>query len=92
MTKIESLPKETLMAFYSSFKNIAPVRVLIKIANKEELPAGLPKNVKTFSWLPQLQVLSTFISECVCIINFMYKKFHKRKQITKVLNYFFCIS
>lgn len=58
MVKIESFPKEILNAFYSTFENISPVRVLMKIANKKELPPGLPKNVKTHYWLPQIQVLS----------------------------------
>lgn len=57
MVKIESFPKETLEAFYSTFRNIAPVRVLMKIANPKELPADLPRNVKTHSWLPQIQIL-----------------------------------
>lgn len=58
MVKIESFPKEILNAFYDTFENIAPVRVLIKIANEKELPAKLPKNVKTYFWLPQIQILS----------------------------------
>ncbi|XP_043268662.1 UDP-glucosyltransferase 2-like [Venturia canescens] len=57
MIKIESFPKETLKAFYETFERIAPVRVLVKIAKKEELPAGLPKNVMTAPWLPQTRVL-----------------------------------
>ena len=58
MVKIESFPKKILEVFYATFKNIAPVRVLMKISNPEELPPGLPKNVKTHPWLPQIQVLS----------------------------------
>ena len=58
MVKIESFPKENLEAFYATFRNIAPVRVLMKIAKPEELPPGLPENVKTHYWLPQIQVLS----------------------------------
>ncbi|XP_033219242.1 UDP-glucuronosyltransferase 2B31-like [Belonocnema kinseyi] len=57
MVKIESFPKETLEIFYSTFKNIAPVRVLMKIAKPEELLPGLPENVKTYHWLPQIQIL-----------------------------------
>ena len=58
MVKIETFPKETLDAFYGAFRNIAPIRVLIKIANKEKLPPGLPENVKTYHWFPQIQILS----------------------------------
>ncbi|XP_051165290.1 UDP-glucosyltransferase 2-like [Leptopilina boulardi] len=57
MVKIESFPIETLKAFYSTFRNIAPVRVLMKIANPKELPPDLPKNVMIHSWLPQIQIL-----------------------------------
>lgn len=57
MVRIETFPKETLDAFYAAFKNIAPVRVLMKIAKKGELPPGLPQNVKTYHWLPQVQIL-----------------------------------
>lgn len=61
MVKIESFPDEILDAFYTTFRNIAPMRVLMKIANEKELPSGLPENVKTHHWLPQLEVLSEFI-------------------------------
>ncbi|XP_051166485.1 UDP-glucosyltransferase 2-like isoform X2 [Leptopilina boulardi] len=57
MVKIESFPKEILKIFYTTFENIAPVRILMKIANKMELPPRLPNNVKTYHWLPQIQVL-----------------------------------
>ena len=60
MVKIETFPIETLKAFYATFRNIAPVRVLMKIAKPEELPPGLPENVKTHHWLPQLQILSEY--------------------------------
>ena len=58
MVVIESFPKNIIDAFYSVFRNTAPVRFLIKIQDATKLPPGLPKNVKTFTWLPQLQVLS----------------------------------
>ncbi|XP_043467651.1 uncharacterized protein LOC122501928 [Leptopilina heterotoma] len=54
---IETLPKETLLAIFSSFKKISPVRVVMKIVNKEKLPNGLPSNVLSSKWIPQLQVL-----------------------------------
>ncbi|XP_046467806.1 UDP-glucosyltransferase 2-like [Neodiprion pinetum] len=57
MVKIESLPKEILANMYASFAKLAPVRVLMKIANPEELPPGLSSNVLTLSWIPQLAVL-----------------------------------
>ena len=60
MILIETLPKNIIDAFYSAFRNSAPVRFLIKIKDEKKLPPGLPKNVKLFSWLPQIQVLSMF--------------------------------
>lgn len=55
---IETLSEEMLLAAFSSFKKIAPVRVLMKIVNKEKLPPGLPDNVLVSKWIPQLQILS----------------------------------
>lgn len=59
MVRIETFPKEVLESFYASFKKIAPVRVLMKVAKKEDLMSGLPDNVMTQSWFPQIAVLST---------------------------------
>lgn len=59
MVLIETFPRSVLNAFYATFKNIAPVRVLLKIAKPEKLPPGLPSNVMTKSWFSQIQVLST---------------------------------
>lgn len=58
MIRLETFPKHVLDAFYGAFKNISPVRVLMKIAKAIELPPGLPSNVITQSWLPQITVLS----------------------------------
>ena len=60
MILIETFPKNIIDAFYTAFRNSAPVRFLIKIKDEKKLPPGLPKNVKLFSWLPQIQVLSMF--------------------------------
>ncbi|XP_031777448.1 UDP-glucuronosyltransferase 2A3 [Nasonia vitripennis] len=57
MVRIETFPKPMLDAFYKTFAKIAPVRVLMKIAKPEELPAGLPSNVMTQPWLNQVKVL-----------------------------------
>ncbi|XP_043682853.1 UDP-glucosyltransferase 2-like isoform X4 [Vespula pensylvanica] len=57
MIKIESIPRHILDIFYKSFGKISPVNVLMKITNSEELPPGLPKNVRISSWLPQLKIL-----------------------------------
>ncbi|KAG8034235.1 hypothetical protein G9C98_001320, partial [Cotesia typhae] len=57
MVRIETFPAKTLAAFYETFKKIAPTRVLMKIADPSLLPAGLPKNVITSTWLPQVAVL-----------------------------------
>lgn len=57
MVKIESLPSKYLEIFYKSLANIAPVRVLMKIAKPDELPPGLSSNVHILTWVPQVQVL-----------------------------------
>ncbi|EZA59830.1 UDP-glucuronosyltransferase 2B15 [Ooceraea biroi] len=57
MVLIETFPRKILDVFYASLDKIAPVRVLMKVPNPKKLPAGLPKNIRTFSWLPQLKVL-----------------------------------
>ncbi|KAJ8676539.1 hypothetical protein QAD02_012326 [Eretmocerus hayati] len=58
MVLIETLPHELLSDFYRAFKNLSPMRVLIKIANSTKLPAGLPENVKTLPWITQQPVLA----------------------------------
>ncbi|XP_051166045.1 UDP-glucosyltransferase 2-like isoform X2 [Leptopilina boulardi] len=57
MVLIETLPKETLLAFYASFEKLSPIRVLMKIVNPEKLPPGLPKNVLAMKWIPQIPIL-----------------------------------
>ncbi|XP_043467677.1 UDP-glucosyltransferase 2-like [Leptopilina heterotoma] len=57
MVLIETLPKETLLTFYAAFEKIAPIRVLMKIVNKEKLPPGLPSNVLVSNWIPQIPIL-----------------------------------
>ncbi|XP_015110876.1 UDP-glucuronosyltransferase 2B19 isoform X2 [Diachasma alloeum] len=58
MVKIETFPEAIVKIFYEMFERIAPVRGLIKIVDPTSLPPGLPKNVKTSSWLPQLAILT----------------------------------
>ncbi|XP_017877327.1 UDP-glucuronosyltransferase 2B14-like [Ceratina calcarata] len=57
MVKIESMPRHYLEIFYKSLANIAPIRVLLKIAKPDELPPGLSSNVHVLTWLPQIKVL-----------------------------------
>lgn len=57
MVTFESFPENLIHSFYTTFENIAPVRVLMKVVNEQELPPGLPDNVKTSAWFSQLQVL-----------------------------------
>ncbi|XP_012528301.2 UDP-glucosyltransferase 2 [Monomorium pharaonis] len=57
MVRIETFPKEMIEQFYAAFEKIAPVRILMKVAKKEDLLPGLPKNVMTHSWFPQISVL-----------------------------------
>ncbi|XP_076243342.1 uncharacterized protein LOC143184768 [Calliopsis andreniformis] len=56
MMRIETFPKPLLQTFYRVFEKIAPVRVLMKVAKKEDLVPGLPKNVMIQSWFPQVAV------------------------------------
>ncbi|XP_034941506.1 uncharacterized protein [Chelonus insularis] len=58
MVNIETFPDDVLRAFYSVFRKISPVRVLMKVANKEKLLPGLPENVRTSSWIPQVAILA----------------------------------
>jgi glucuronosyltransferase len=65
MMTIESFPHEILNVFYSSLAKIAPINVLMKIAEPEKLPPGLPENIYTFPWIPQLEVLSESYWSCL---------------------------
>ncbi|XP_017886230.2 UDP-glucuronosyltransferase 1-6-like [Ceratina calcarata] len=56
MMRIESFPKPVLQTFYKVFEKLAPVRVLMKVAKKEELLPGLPKNVMIQPWFSQVSV------------------------------------
>ncbi|XP_043467692.1 UDP-glucosyltransferase 2-like [Leptopilina heterotoma] len=57
MIIIEDLSREIIQNLYASFAKLAPIRVLMKIVNRGKLPPGLPKNVLTMSWIPQIPVL-----------------------------------
>lgn len=57
MVRIETFPEHLVKELYKAFESIAPVRVLMKVAKKEDLLPGLPKNVMTQSWFPQTAVL-----------------------------------
>ncbi|XP_032669493.1 UDP-glucuronosyltransferase 2C1-like [Odontomachus brunneus] len=57
LVNIETLPNNSLLGLYESFRKIAPIKVLMKIGNKHELPPGLPSNVMTSPWIPQTAVL-----------------------------------
>ena len=61
MTLIESFPEKQIKEIYASFKNISPIKVLMKIANSSKLPPGLPENVKVLSWIPQIPLLGMYI-------------------------------
>ncbi|XP_058790203.1 UDP-glucosyltransferase 2-like isoform X2 [Phymastichus coffea] len=58
MVLIESFPQNQVKDFYACFTKIAPIRVLMKIANDTNLPKALPSNVKTLSWIPQQAILA----------------------------------
>lgn len=55
---VESMKEDIILGMYKAFEKIAPTRVLVKIADPSKLPPGLPKNVKTLPWIPQIPVLS----------------------------------
>ncbi|EZA57756.1 hypothetical protein DMN91_002716 [Ooceraea biroi] len=57
MVRIETFPEELMKQIYASFEKIAPVRVLMKVAKKEDLLPGLPENVMTNPWFPQISIL-----------------------------------
>ncbi|XP_044592520.1 UDP-glucosyltransferase 2-like isoform X3 [Cotesia glomerata] len=57
MMQIESFPKPVLDVLYKSLGKLAPIRVFMKAPQPEKLPPGLPKNIRTFTWMPQLKVL-----------------------------------
>lgn len=56
MVRIETFPKPLLQTFYKVFEKLAPVRVLMKVAKKEDLLPGLPKNVMIRPWFSQVSV------------------------------------
>ncbi|XP_048509527.1 UDP-glucosyltransferase 2-like isoform X2 [Athalia rosae] len=57
MVKIESFSEETIAALYASLRKLSPIRALVKIAEPELLLPGLPSNVMTSPWIPQVAVL-----------------------------------
>ncbi|XP_015605149.1 UDP-glucuronosyltransferase 2B30-like [Cephus cinctus] len=57
MARFETFPREIIEVFYEAFRKVAPVRILMKIAKKEDLPAGVPENTMILPWLPQTKVL-----------------------------------
>ncbi|KAL0107030.1 hypothetical protein PUN28_015526 [Cardiocondyla obscurior] len=54
--RIETYPEKIIQQIYASFEKIAPVRVLMKVAKEEDLLPGLPKNVMTQPWFPQISI------------------------------------
>ncbi|XP_046736269.1 UDP-glycosyltransferase UGT5-like [Diprion similis] len=57
MLKLETFPRENLVAIYSSLAKLAPIRVVVKVVNATELVPGLPSNVLTLPWVSQMAVL-----------------------------------
>ena len=56
LLNIETLPQSTILGLYASFAKISPVKVLMKCANTTRLPPGLPSNMITLPWIPQVAV------------------------------------
>lgn len=61
MVLIETLEPEKLKVLYASFAKIAPVRILMKVADSRKLPSGIPENIKSLPWMPQQPVLGDSI-------------------------------
>lgn len=57
MAQVESFPEATLAEIYKGLSQVAPLRVLMKVSKPEDLPPGLPENVFTLTWAPQVQIL-----------------------------------
>ncbi|XP_046482548.1 UDP-glucosyltransferase 2-like [Neodiprion pinetum] len=56
MLKSDSFPKEKILAIYNSFAELSNYKVLWK-GNMDNMPEGLPTNVKMVPWVPQFAVL-----------------------------------
>lgn len=87
MVLIEEFPEDVLAAVYASLANLAPIRVLMKVVHKEKLPPGLPKNVLTMKWIPQVPVLrkkilisikNVFFQFSILFANFFSSSFRKQ--------------
>lgn len=85
MVRIETFPLNIIDNFYKAFAKIAPVRVLMKIPRKEDLPEGLPDNVLVLPWMPQLKILR----ESQIIKNDFYV--HPKKNYTLYIIAFYYI-
>lgn len=60
MVKSESFSVEKIKAIYASFAELSNYNVLWK-GKIEEMPTGLPPNVKMVPWAPQYAVLREFL-------------------------------
>ncbi|XP_046427732.1 UDP-glucosyltransferase 2-like [Neodiprion fabricii] len=56
MLKSDSFSKEKILAIYNSFAELSNYKVLWK-GNMDNMPEGLPTNVKMVPWVPQFAVL-----------------------------------
>ncbi|XP_043473286.1 UDP-glucosyltransferase 2-like [Leptopilina heterotoma] len=73
--RIDSLPNETIHAFYSVMRKLQPIRFLVRVKYEDNLPPGIPENVKTLPWIPQIPVLrhkntKVFITHCGLLSSF----------------------
>ncbi|XP_066586589.1 UDP-glucosyltransferase 2-like [Prorops nasuta] len=57
MVRFETFPPEVVREFYGAFEKVAPIRILLKVARKEDLLPGLPKNVMIKPWFSQIPIL-----------------------------------
>lgn len=60
MVRIETFKNTTVQNFFTAFEKLAPLRFIMKVAKKEDLIPGLPKNVMIGFWFQQVQILSEY--------------------------------
>ncbi|XP_043483364.1 UDP-glucosyltransferase 2-like isoform X2 [Leptopilina heterotoma] len=67
--RIDSLANETIHAFYSVMRKLKPIQFLVRVKYEDNLPPGIPDNVRTLPWIPQIPILrhkntKVFITHC----------------------------
>lgn len=58
MVRIETFPAKVIESFYKTFRKMDPIKILMKVGNANVTLPGLPSNVITGTWFPQIEILS----------------------------------